>query len=130
MIQSWSLEDIQNLQNYQDLWRLPLPPAGTGSKEPHVKASKVISRISKDVLCKEELKFGLCLQGTCYFTLREGGLIFCFCSTQQQHAINSSNLNFSKRAELVLREGMKCTVLEEGYRKDSCVIKVFGIPEL
>lgn len=127
---SAGVQRIYKIFSDQDLWRLSLPPAGTGSKEPHVKASKVISRISKDVFCKEELKFGLCLQGTCYFTLREGGLIFCFCSIQQQHAINSSNSKFSKRLELVLRERMKCTVLGEGYRKDSCVIKVFGIPEL
>lgn len=65
---------------------LPLPPADTGSKESYVKDSKVILRISEDVFCEEELKFGLCLQGTCNFTLRGGGLIFCFCNTQQ-HAI-------------------------------------------
>lgn len=51
----------KNLQNGQNLWMLPLPPAGTGSKEPDVKASKVILKTSKDVFCKEELKFGLCL---------------------------------------------------------------------
>lgn len=96
---------------------LPLPPAGTGSKEPHVKASKVILRISEDVCCGEELEFGSCLQSTCNFTVRVGGLIFCFCSTQQ-HAINSSNSNFSERLELVLQRRMKCTVLTEGCRKD------------
>ena len=39
--------DGLSLQNDQDLWTLHLPPAGTGSKDPHVKASKVILRISE-----------------------------------------------------------------------------------
>lgn len=103
---------------------LPLPPAGMGSKEPHVKASKVILRISEDMCCGEELEFGLCLQGTCNFTVRGGGFIFSFCSTQQ-HATNSSNSSFSERLELVLQRRMKCTVFTEGCRKDNCVIKVF-----
>lgn len=37
----------ENLQNNQDLWMLHLPPAGTGTEDPHVKASKAILRISE-----------------------------------------------------------------------------------
>lgn len=86
----------ENLQNNQDLWMLHLPPAGTGTKDPHVKASKAILRISEVKLhvVEKELKFGLCLEGTCNFTLRGGGLSSSFCSSQYR-AIDSNNSSFS-----------------------------------
>lgn len=75
--------------------------------------------------CRKELKFGLCLEGTCNFALRGGGLISTFCSSQRC-AINFSNSNFSKRLQLAPRKREKCTVLAEEDEKDGRVIKAFN----
>lgn len=80
--------------------------------------------------CRKELKFGLCLEGTCNFILRGGGLISFFCSSQRR-AINSSNSNFIERLWLAPRNCFSELCLQRDMGSVVAWLRLLtGIPEL